>query len=294
MRADLTSSVSIEQVEQHMLELPQVECPVVHHFGPGIYVREVTLKAGAIVVGHHQKHEHLNIVLTGRVALIGDDGLIKIIDAPLIFVGKPGRKMGCIISDCVWHNIYATDERDVEKLEAMLFEKSAPWKAHQERMFVQLTDERAVDRESYEAMAASTGLTAEEIKVQVESETDQICMPEGMGPKVTVRPSPIHGQGIFLSAPADAGEVIAPASIAGMRTPAGRFTNHAAVPNAVMVARSNGDIDLVATRSIRGCAGGDQGEEVTIDYVEARITALQVGFAEFLATEKQAPLGEAA
>ena len=65
------------------------------------------------------------------------------------------------------------------------------------------------------------------------------------------------------------GAVIAPARIAGKRTPAGRYTNHSAKPNAVMVQLPSGDIDLVASRHISGCAGGQLGEEITIDYRQA-------------------------
>ena len=39
----IVDPAKIEKVESHLLDLPQVECPVVHHFGPGIYIREVTL-----------------------------------------------------------------------------------------------------------------------------------------------------------------------------------------------------------------------------------------------------------
>ena len=83
----------LDQVEAAMLQMPQAECPVVHHFGPGVYMREVTLKAGTLAIGHAQKKEHLNIVLTGAVSIV-DNGQIKTVKAPLIYVGKPGRKVG--------------------------------------------------------------------------------------------------------------------------------------------------------------------------------------------------------
>ena len=36
----------VADLEKEMLEMPQADCPVAHHFGPGIYIREVTLPAG--------------------------------------------------------------------------------------------------------------------------------------------------------------------------------------------------------------------------------------------------------
>jgi hypothetical protein len=84
--------------------------------------------------------------------------------------------------------------------------------------------------------------------------------------KCQVGPSAIAGRGLMATGKFDAGEVIAPARVDFKRTPAGRFTNHSGRPNAQMVARENGDIDLVALRAIGGCAGGQLGEEITVDY----------------------------
>lgn len=260
---------SIELVESHLLNLPQVECPVVHHFGPGIYIREVTLPAGTLAIGHAQKFEHLNIMLTGAVSMVGDDGNIKVLRAPLIFVGKPGRKLGFVLETCTWQNVYATDERDIDKLEATYLDKSETWQAQADAAYQIVAISRAQDREDFEAVIRAAGFTAGEVRAQSEFQGDQIPMPDGFGIKLTVRESPIEGKGVFLSSPAEAGEVIAPARIGGMRTPAGRYTNHSMNPNAKFVKDGCGDVWLVAIKRIPGCEGGGKGEEVTVDYRQA-------------------------
>ena len=266
---NVVDPAKIEKVESHLLDLPQVECPVVHHFGPGIYIREVTLPAGTIAIGHAQRFEHLNIMLTGAVAMVGDDGQTKVLRAPMIFVGKPGRKLGYVLETCIWQNVYATDERDIDKLESMFLDKSATWQAHAEATKQLETYHRRDDREDFDLVVRMTGFTHETVRDQSENPHDQIKMPEGFAPKFTVRDSVIEGKGVFLSAPVDAGEVIAPARIDGFRTPAGRYTNHAKNPNAKFVGEPDGDIWLVAIQRISGCAGGSQGEEVTVDYRQA-------------------------
>lgn len=265
----IVDPAKIEKVESHLLDLPQVECPVVHHFGPGIYIREVTLPAGTLAIGHAQRFEHLNIMLTGAVAMVGDDGQTKVLRAPMIFVGKPGRKLGYVLETCIWQNVYATDERDIDKLESMFLDKSATWQAHAEATKQLETYHRRDDREDFDLVVRMTGFTHETVRDQSENPHDQIKMPEGFAPKFTVRDSVIEGKGVFLSAPVDADEVIAPARIDGFRTPAGRYTNHAKNPNAKFVKDQSGDIWLVALRRIAGCAGGSQGEEVTVDYRQA-------------------------
>lgn len=116
--------IDLDALEAEMLAMPQAETPVVHHFGPGIYVREVTLPAGIIAIGHAQKFEHLNIMLTGAVAMLDENNQVHFLRAPLIFTGKPGRKVGYVLETCVWQNIFATEERDIPTLEAMFFDKS--------------------------------------------------------------------------------------------------------------------------------------------------------------------------
>lgn len=130
---ELSSPDNLELIEGGLLSLPQVECPVVHHFGPGIYIREVTIPAGTLAIGHAQKFHHLNILLKGSVAMI-IDGAVKVVKAPLIFTGSPGRKLGYALEDTVWQNIYATEETDIEKLEDWIVDKSQTWQDHHKEL----------------------------------------------------------------------------------------------------------------------------------------------------------------
>lgn len=270
-KRDLVDPEQIEQLESHMLDLPQTECPVVHHFGPGIYIREVTLPAGTFAVGHTQKHEHLNIMLTGAVEILDDDGTTKVLRAPMIFVGKPGRKVGLILETCTWQNVYPNpdNERDVDVLEARWVEKSGAWQAHEAAHQLELTNLHQEDRDDFNEVVRQAGFDLVTVQQQSENLADQIPMPDGFGAKVTIRPSPIHGKGVFLSAPVEPGELIAPARVAGLRTPVGRYTNHSKNPNAQFVMDDQGTIFLIAIRPISGCLGGGQGEEVTVDYRQA-------------------------
>lgn len=266
---DVVTPAELEQLESHMLDLPQVECPVVHHFGPGVYIREVTLPAGTFAVGHAQRHEHLNIMLAGSVAVLGDDGQAKVLRAPMIFVGQPGRKVGVILETCIWQNVYPNpdNERDVDVLEAKWLDKSGTWQAHNAAKQLSLLDDHEADRADFIDLVHKAGFDEATVRTQSEFAGDQIPMPDGFA-RVTVRPSPIEGQGIFISYPAQQGELIGPARLNGMRTPLGRFTNHSRTPNAVFVKQGD-DIYLYALRRIAGCSGGDQGEEVTVDYRQA-------------------------
>lgn len=258
------SALGLQALEVASLALPQVKCEVFHRFGPGVYIREVSIPANTFAIGHMQKQRHQNIMLRGCVVMFNEDGSTKELRAPLMFVGEPGRKVGYVTEDMVWLNVYATDETDADKAEALFIDKSEAWLADdvEQRRMASLT--KGEDRADYLLALAETGFTQEQARRQTENTEDQVPFPMGAWP-VVVGGSPIEGRGLFATADIKAGQVICPARIGDRRTPAGRYTNHAKNPNAAMVARGHA-IALVALRDIEGCRGGQHGEEITVDY----------------------------
>lgn len=105
-------------------EFPVIQCEEKHHFGPGLYIKEVTMPTGAVVVGKPHKVEHMCIMLSGKMILVNEAGERKELVAPMTFVAQPGRKVAYILETVVFQNVYATDETDVEKLENMFVDNS--------------------------------------------------------------------------------------------------------------------------------------------------------------------------
>jgi len=256
----------LDKPEQTLLQMPQVECSVVHHFGPGVCIREVFMPAGTLAIGHRQKFDHLNVMLRGKVMIVKDDGSTQILIAPMIFTGKAGRKVGYVLEDMVWQNIYATEVKDVEAIENLFIEKSETWVQDQQTKLAVEKLTRIADREDYFKLLEDCGIPHELARQQSENETDQKWVDSQT---TRVAESPIEGKGLFLTSPVKSGDIICAARVDGNRTQAGRYTNHSATPNAKMVKLPNGDIDLVALFDIEGCKGGDMGVEITVDYRQA-------------------------
>ena len=265
-RQALALVTQMVNAEKELLQYPQADCPVVHHFGPGVCIREVFMPAGTLAVGHKQKFEHLNLMLRGKVMVINDDGTAHVLAAPMIFVGKPGRKVGYVLEDMVWQNIYATDLKNPDDVEAHFIEKSEDWRLDHEAKFAAEQTARAADRIDYLTLIEQSGFDPELVREQVENLADLVWIDNAV---TRVSDSPIDGKGLFVTAPVKAGDVICPARIDGMRTQAGRYTNHSVFPNAKMVVQPNGDIGLVALVDFDGCKGGSIGVEATIDYRQA-------------------------
>lgn len=251
---------AIEDAVEVVLGCEQAECPVTHTFGPGTYTRELRMKAGTFIIGHCHTHEHLNIFVQGKIAMMSDDGSVQEMSAPMTFIGKPGHKVCLVLEDTIWINVHATDKTDVSEIEKDIYTKS-------DRVNQLLIDAGSTmlsySNEHYKKTITDMGFTEEQVREI--SETDNLReLPFGTY-KIEVSESNIQGKGLFATSSILQGEEIAPARIGDKRTIAGRYTNHSEFPNAEMVSKGP-DVYLIAKTDIQGCKGGLDGDEITVDY----------------------------
>lgn len=228
--AALASPHPVDRIEAAGLALcEQVEAPVFHRFGPGIYVREVHMRAGNVAVGHHHRHRHLNIMVSGALVLYTDAGPV-LLRAPQTFVAEPGRKAALILEDVIWQNVYATDLTNLDELEAWMFDKSA------------------------------VALSVDDLRARanpVEVQPDAPAWPDG---EVAVPMGCVLRSGtLWATAPYDAESVLGPATL-------GRVCRHASSPSARLERLTGGAMVLITTRRLAGCVGGSKGDPVTVDY----------------------------
>lgn len=231
------------------LKLPQVPCPVQHFFGPGIYMRELRLEADTFAIGHLHKTPHVFQLLQGRVRVLLPDGSVSEVAAPFMVVSPPGRKAVYVLERAVCVTIHATEERDLDTLERQFIDKTLP-------------------PSDYSPMLLDLGVDEQAVRQLTEDRGHDCEFPFGAY-KVQIGDSKIEGRGLLATADISEGETIAPALLGGKRTPAARYTNHSADPNASVVRGANGDVYWIARRAIAGNLGGDHGEEITIDYRDA-------------------------
>ena len=131
LACDTLPAAKVAELERAMLATEgHIDCPVTHHFGPGIYIRDIFIPAGTLAIGHAHKGPCLNELLKGEMRVVTPDGDVKTIAAPHVFVSGAGRKVAFAITDCVFRNLHATDETDLDRLEEQLIEKSEAWLDH--------------------------------------------------------------------------------------------------------------------------------------------------------------------
>lgn len=113
---------SIQRLHAAMLDMPQVDIVTEHTFGPGVYMRTITIPAGVTLVGKTHKTEHIFMVLKGDITLVTDEGRIRV-QAPYQCVSKAGvKRAGYAHTETVCANVHITSETDLIKLEAQLIE----------------------------------------------------------------------------------------------------------------------------------------------------------------------------
>lgn len=115
---------AVEQIEDAMQGMPPAFLPIKHYFANGMYAREMTMPAGAIVTGAIHKTTHFCILSQGRVHVMSEDGIEELV-APAIIISQPGTKRAIhALEDTVWTNIHATNETDLDKLVEELTEST--------------------------------------------------------------------------------------------------------------------------------------------------------------------------
>lgn len=101
-----------------------VDCPVIHRYTPGLYIRQMAVPAGTLLTSKIHKTEHPFIVTQGKLN-VWVDGVIESIEAPYFGITKPGtRRVIYAIADSIWTTFHANpDNEDQATIEERIIEK---------------------------------------------------------------------------------------------------------------------------------------------------------------------------
>lgn len=234
----------VTALERELFNQETIDLPVRHLFAGGMYARELFIPKGTVLVGRVHKFDHFDIMLSGDVTVSMEDGSVRRWRGVQFRVGRVGKKRAYYAhEDARLVTIHSSEERDPEELFDLMTCSS-----------YEELDEFSVmlDQADYELM---TGKVVAPGKPQLNAITNDIELPFD---NVCVRPSKIHGLGLFSTDRHKVGQEICFIKT-GNHDSILKHINHSLRPNACLV--NNGDlIALNALSEIRA------DEEITVNY----------------------------
>lgn len=99
-------------------------CPLKHSFGDGLYVREIFMPKGTLIISKIHRFAHPYFVLKGKASVLTEEGVV-VIEAPYQGMTKAGTKRALYIhEDMIWTTVHATEETELDKIEAEIIAKN--------------------------------------------------------------------------------------------------------------------------------------------------------------------------
>jgi hypothetical protein len=106
----------LDVLEKTMFQFPQVDCPLVHRFTDGMYIREIFMPGGTTVTTLVHKTNHPFVILKGKVS-VWNNGEVEHLEAPYIGITQPGaRRLIVVHEDTTWvtfHSTFLTDPDEI-------------------------------------------------------------------------------------------------------------------------------------------------------------------------------------
>jgi hypothetical protein len=100
--------------------------PLTHRFAEGIYIREIRVPTGNVVITKLFKQEHATFLLQGQCIIVTEDGR-RVVTAPDSWITPAGTKrLIYVAEDCIWTTVHANpnDERNVDEIEKFVIAES--------------------------------------------------------------------------------------------------------------------------------------------------------------------------
>ena len=110
----------ITRLQEAMVPIQSSQPDPRHFFAPGMYLRELVVPAGMLMVGKIHKHEHFLMVLKGRAEVISEFGRM-VVEAGHISVSPAGvKRVVLALEDTQFVTVHVnkSDTQDLEIIEA--------------------------------------------------------------------------------------------------------------------------------------------------------------------------------
>ena len=118
---NIADGINIEGDGKHVVTESKI-APIKHTFADGVYIRQMDMLKGSVVVGAIHKHLHAWFLLTGHITVATEDTTEDYI-APCYVVSTPGVKRVILANeDSIFVNIHKnpSNTKDIDELEKQI------------------------------------------------------------------------------------------------------------------------------------------------------------------------------
>ena len=111
----------ILNIEKALRQFPNAKIgdsfPLKHTFADGMYVREIFVPKGNLIVTKIHKKSHPCFIIKGDCSILTEEG-VKRVKAPYHMITPAGTKRAVYVhEDTVWVTVHNTKETDLQKIE---------------------------------------------------------------------------------------------------------------------------------------------------------------------------------
>ena len=118
---NIADGINIEGDGKHIVTKSKI-VPIKHTFADGVYIRQMNMLKGSVVVGAIHNHLHAWFLLTGHITVATED-ITEDYIAPCYVVSTPGVKRVILANkDSIFVNIHKnpSNTKDIDELEKQI------------------------------------------------------------------------------------------------------------------------------------------------------------------------------
>jgi quercetin dioxygenase-like cupin family protein len=104
--------------------LMQFDPQVQHHFGGGVYAKQMVIPTGCTIVQHKHTHDHLSVLASGTVQVVVDGAVSRYTAPACILMAANKNHAVHALTDTVWYCIHATDCTDAEDVDEVIIKRA--------------------------------------------------------------------------------------------------------------------------------------------------------------------------
>jgi hypothetical protein len=106
----------IDELEKAIVDnLDLIDCPLVHRFTDGMYIREIFMPKDSIVTSKIHNTNHPYTISKGKAMVTIDNGEWVELEAPYTGITKAGtRRVLYVLEDCIWTTYHPIERMKLE------------------------------------------------------------------------------------------------------------------------------------------------------------------------------------